>query len=210
MRKAIFGLLLVSSCSKGLGKDFEGEITMQVKGASGAQTMVVKAKSDKLRFESSANGKPMVALFDPMKNKVTLLMDDQKAYMDMDFSSPSAPKPNVDAAKATAEKTGKSDKVAGVSCEEWRVGDPSGKHTEVCLADGLAFFNLAGVQSGWGGDDPFAKQLREKKQFPLRSIDFDAGGKETSRTEVTQIEKKKLDDALFEVPQGYAKLNLPK
>lgn len=205
----IVTLLSLASCKKGLGSDFEGEITMQTTSPTeSASTMVVKAKKDKLRFETQMNGQTSAAIFDPSANKVVMVMDAQKAYMDMDFSSPSAPQANVDAKSATAEKTGKKSTIAGIDCEEWKVGDPSGKHSEVCLADGIAFFDLASVKSG-GASDPFSKQLRDKKQFPLRSVDFDGTGKEIRRVEVTKIEKKKLDDSQFAVPAGYQKITLP-
>jgi hypothetical protein len=203
----VCGLSLVS-CKKGLGSNFEGEIDLETTASGATQQMVVKAKGDKLRFETTTNGSKASALFDPAQNKVVMIMDEQKAYMDMDFSSPSAPQANVNAAAATAEKTGKKDNIAGIDCEEWTVKDPSGKHTDVCLADGLAFFDLGGVKSG-SSNSPFSKQLREKKQFPLRSIDYDPTGKETSRTIATRIEKKKLDDSLFSVPSGYNKLIPP-
>lgn len=201
-------VVLLPSCKKGLGSGFEGEITLQTTRAGSTQDMLVKAKKDKLRFETNVGGQASSAIFDPAQNKVFMVMDAQKAYMEVDFSTPSAPRANVDAKAASAEKTGTKETIAGIDCEDWSVKDPSGKHTEVCLADGLAFFDLDGVKGGSGGSS-FSKQLREKKQFPLKSVDFDASGKETSRTEVTKIEKKKLDDAVFQVPPGYAKLSLP-
>jgi hypothetical protein len=201
-------LLALPSCKKGLGSGFEGEITLKTTRAGATQDMVVKAKKDKLRFESNVGGQASSAIFDPGQNKVFMVMDAQKSYMEVDFSAPSAPQANVEAKAATAEKTGTKETIAGIDCEDWTVKDPSGKHTEVCLADGLAFFDLDGVKGGSGGSS-FSKQLREKKQFPLKSVDFDASGKETSRTEATKIEKKKLDDSTFEVPAGYAKLTLP-
>jgi hypothetical protein len=55
----------------------------------------------------------------------------------------------------------------------------------------------------------WSEQMREKRLFPLRSVDFDATGKETSRTEAIKIERKSLDDSTFEVPKGYRKITLP-
>lgn len=208
MKRALVIVLLAVGCKKGLGSGFEGEITLHTTRGSESQDMVVKTKSDKLRFETNANGKTGAAIFDPAQNKVVMVMDDQKAYMEMDFNAPTAPQANVDAKAATAEKTGKKETVAGIDCEDWTVKDPSGKHTDVCLADGLAFFDLDGVKGG-GSSSSFSKQLREKKQFPLKSVDYDASGKEVSRTEAIKIEKKKLDDSLFQVPSGYQKLTLP-
>jgi len=203
-------LLALAGCKKGgLGAGFEGEITMHTTRA-GQQPidMVVKAKKDKLRFDTTTNGKAGSAIFDPAQNKVVLVMDEQKAYMDMDFSSPSAPAPNTDAKTGVADKLGTKDMVAGIECENWAVKDGSGKRSEVCIAEGIAFFDLDGVRNG-GSSSAWSKQMREKKLFPLRSVDFDAGGKETSRTEATKVEKKPIDDAQFQVPAGYTKVTLP-
>lgn len=200
-------LFVIASCKKGLGSGFEGEITLQTTRDGKTQDMLVKAKGDKMRFDMTQGGQAASAIFDPTQNKMFMLMDQQKAYMEMDFSAPTAPQANVDAKAATAEKTGKKETIAGIDCEDWTVKDPSGKHTETCLADGLAFLDLDGLKGG--SQTAFAKQLKEKKQFPLKSVDFDAAGKEISRTEATKIEKKKLDDTLFKVPDGYTKMALP-
>jgi Domain of unknown function (DUF4412) len=200
-------LASVSGCKKGFGSNFEGEVTLQTtRGAAPPQSMVVKAKGDKLRFDTTTNGQSACALFDPQANKVTLVMDTQKAYMDMDFSGPSAA-PNTDPKTSAVDKTGKHETVAGYDCEDWIVKDPSGKRTEVCIAEGLAFFDIDSLRHGGGAS--WNKELRDKKYFPLRSVEFDFAGKEISRTEATKIEKKSLDASLFEVPAGYTKVATP-
>jgi hypothetical protein len=210
MRTLVLGLafvLLLPACKKGFGSNFEGEIQMRTTRAGSAPAdMVVKAKGDKLRFDTTTDGKTASAIFDPQANKVTALIDAQKAYMDMDFSSPSAA-PNTDARTSTTEKTGKKETIAGIDCEDWVAKDPSGKRSEVCIAEGLAFFDLDGLRHGGGAG--WNKELRDKKMFPLKSVEYDAGGKEVSRSEVVKVEAKKLDDALFQVPTNYTKLAAP-
>jgi hypothetical protein len=195
-------------CKKpGFGSNFEGEVTLHTnKAGQPAQDMVVKARGDKLRFETNSNGQAAAALFDPQANKVVLVMDAQKAYMDMDFSAPSAA-PNTDPSTSAVDKTGKHETIAGLDCEDWVVKDPSGKRTEVCIAEGLAFFDIDALRHGGGAS--WNKELRDKRYFPLRSVEMDATGKEISRTEATKIEKKTLDAALFDVPAGYAKITAP-
>jgi len=201
---------LASGCKKkGFGGTFEGEITLHTtRAGSAGQDMVVRAKGDKLRFDMPApDGKSSSsAVYDPSANKLTMLMDAQKAYMDMDFSSPTAV-PNTDPKTSAVDKTGKTETIAGFDCEDWTVKDPSGKRTDVCMAEGLAFFDLEGVRSG--GGPSWNKDLRDKKYFPLRSVEYDKDGKEVSRSEVTKIDAKKLDDALFTVPKDYTKVAAP-
>jgi len=210
MRHAILGLAVLfvfPACKKGFGSDFEGEITMRTARAnSPPANLVVKAKGGKLRFDTNTNGQTASAIFDPQTNKVTALLDAQKAYMDMDFSSANV-MPNTDPSTATIEKTGKSEKIAGLDCDDWVAKDPSGKRSEVCIAEGLAFFDLEGLRKGGGAG--WNKELRDKKMFPLRSVEYDASGKEMSRSEATKVEPKKVDDALFQVPKDYTKLPTP-
>ncbi len=193
--------LVICGCSKPFGPGFEGEITMHTQrvGESGSD-MIVKSKADKFRFDVPSATGTSTAILDPGANKMTMLLDAQKSYMDLDFSKPSA-QPSTNPDTSTAKATGKHETVAGIDCEDWTATDASGKHTDVCLAAGPAFDlgALSGKPSGAG----------QKQMFPLKSVDYDAKGAELSRMEVTKIEKKKLDDSLFAIPADYKKLELP-
>ncbi len=214
MRKATLGafvgltLAAGAGCSKGFGQGFEGEITMRTQRVGGASTeMVVKTKSDKLRFDvASPGGEMSHAIFDPATGKVQMLLDAQRAYIDVDFARAGAPVANTSPDTSQVQHTGKHDKVAGVDCETWIAADVSGKRTEVCIATGIAFFDINALKGGGSG---LAKELREKRLFPLRSVDYDSKGVEVSRMEVVKIEGKRLGDELFAVPADYKKLELP-
>ena len=166
---------------------------------------------DKLRFDmKSAKGEPMHGVFDPKANKVVLFSDSTKTYMDLDFSKPSAA-PNTDPGTSAVTKTGNHETVAGFDCEDWTVKDPSGKRSELCIAEGIAYFDVASLRPGFAGPtSPLAKEFRDKKSFPLRAVEYDAAGKELSRMEVTKIEKQAVDDAAFSVPADFKKVELPK
>jgi hypothetical protein len=199
--------LAASGCSKGLS-NFEGAITLRTTrpGAAPAD-LVVKAKGDKLRFETRlSDGSAASAIYLPGQSRLVMINDAQKVAMDMDLSGPSSA-PNTDPGTSDAEKTGSSETIAGLSCDDWKVKDPSGKRTEVCIAQGLAYFDLDAIRHGGGG--AWSRSMRDKKMFPLRSVEYDASGKETSRTEAVSIEKTKLDDAIFDVPAGYQHMKAP-
>ncbi len=209
--------LVAVSCKKTFGSGFEGEISMHTTRATGpAQDMVVETKGDKLRFDTQSPpgsigaGASMKAygIYDPSVSatKVVMVFDAQKAYMDLDFSSPSAPQANTSADTSTIDKNGKKETIAGIDCQTWTAKDASGKRSEVCIAEGIAFFDVASLKSGGSS---LSRELREKKLFPMRSVEYDASGKEVSRTEVTKVEKKKIDDARFVVPSDYKKVALP-
>ncbi len=195
--------LATTSCKKGFGSDFEGTITMKVHAGSQDSDMVVTTKNEKMRFDVS--GKYM--LFDPKTNVVTMVDDSTKTYSVLDFKSPNAPQANTSPDTAAIDKTGKHETIAGIDCENWIAKDPSGKRSEVCIAQGIAFFDVGSMKGG-GSSGGLAKELREKKLFPLRDIELDASGKEVSRMEVTKVEKS-VDDAKLDVPKDYTKLTLP-
>jgi hypothetical protein len=211
-RSAVALVALVAAapaCSK---KPFEGEITMHTTAAVGpAHDLVLKAKADKLRFDmKGTTGEETHGLYDPEANKVTVFLDSQKAYMDMDFSSGAAAKPNIDPKSASAKKTGKSETIAGMSCDDYSVEDGTGKRTEVCLASGLVYFDIGSLRPGGSVPSLAALEFKAKKLFPLKSVEYDATGKETTRMEVTKIERKTLDGALFVVPADYKKVEMPR
>jgi hypothetical protein len=197
-------IVVLSGCSKPtFGPGFEGEITMhtQSPGKPGSD-LLVKTKGDKLRFEVKTGGADAYTVRDPATGKLVTVMDSTKSYMEMDFSKPTA-QPSTNPDTATVTKSGKHETVAGADCEDWTATDASGKKSEVCVAQGV-YVDLGSVS----GKADVSKDLKEKKYFPLRNVDYDAKGNELSRTEVTKIEKKSLDDSQFTVPAGYAKVDV--
>ncbi|MGH7282405.1 MAG: DUF4412 domain-containing protein, partial [Polyangiaceae bacterium] len=150
-------------------------------------------------------GDAMHGVFDPASNKVTVYLDSSKSYMDLDFSTPEA-QTNTNPDTSAVVKSGKHETIAGYDCEDWTVNDPSGKKSQVCIAHGLAFFDLSSLKGGGGASSPLARQFRADKSFPLRSVELDASGKELSRMEVTKIEPSSIDDSQFQTPAGYTKI----
>jgi hypothetical protein len=200
-----------SACSRSLAS-FEGEITMHTTDSHGAaHDLLIETKGGKLRFDASgAGGKPVHAVFDPAKNRVVLYVDTEQTYFDLDFAKPSA-KPSTDPQSATASKTGGKKTIAGYECEQWTAEDGKGMRSEGCIAPGIAFFDVGVLRTGGAGpESPMARRFRESQSFPLESVDYDGTGHEISRTEVTKIEKKPIDDARFEVPQGYRRVERPR
>jgi hypothetical protein len=190
---------------------FEGEISMHTDARGAAHDMIVKTNGTKLRFDTTGpGGEPTHAVFDPATNKVQLFVDAQKRYLDLDFSAPSAA-PSTDPTTSTVTKSGKHRTVAGYDCEAWTVQDSTGKRSDVCIAQGIAFFDVSSLRPGGGRPaSPLAKKFRDEKSFPLESIDYDAQGKELSHMQVTKIEKKKFDDSVFAIPPDYLQTELPR
>jgi hypothetical protein len=206
-------LLTLSACGRNSLKSFEGHISMHTTLAKGeAHDMTVEAKGDKLRFDMTGRGgAPTHAVYDPATpTQMLVFIDTEKKYMNLDFSAPSA-QPNTNPATSTITKAGTHKSIAGVDCEQWSVKDGTGHHSDVCIAQGIAFFDPSRVRPGASREPEtaLAKEFREHKSFPLESIEYDTDGKELTRMEVVKIEKSKVADSEYGVPDGYTKVELP-
>jgi hypothetical protein len=127
--------------------------------------------------------------------------DAQKSYDAIDVK----PAPNAKApVPPKVQKTGRTEKVAGLDCENWTIDDGNEK-VDVCASKGIAYFDLAGDAKAGSAETPWAVALTTEKAFPLRVVVHDKSGKEEYRAEATRAERKKLDDSLFMPPSAYKK-----
>ncbi len=185
------------------GGPFEGEITMNmINGGKPPETIVYMVKGQKMRFDApSGKAGGGYVIFDSASKKMMTVTDSQKMAMTMDLNN--MPQADVSAAaaakKSNVDKTGKTDTVAGYSCDIWKVTEDSGDKTDLCVGKGIAFPSM-GKSVGW------MSELSDS--FPLRAVTTDATGKEKTRMEVTKIDKKSIDDSKFEVPAGYKTMSM--
>jgi hypothetical protein len=190
---------------------FEGEITMNVTEAGKPpHAITYDVKGSKMRFDAPAEAGPAgggYVIFDGANKKMTSVSDAKKTAFVMDMNGMGGPAGMANPAiaqaaqkKPTIDKTGKTDTVAGYSCDIWKVTEDNGDKGELCVAKGITFPMMGRQASGWMSslDD----------YFPLRAVMSDPSGKEKNRMEVTKIEKKSFDDSKFEVPAGYQTMNM--
>jgi hypothetical protein len=201
---------------------FEGVITSNYYMAPG-KAMEVKSmiKGTHARQELTVQGKQMYTLMDLQKQEAMTVMPDQKMYMTISMADArkwaQEARPDSGAAKAPAfEKTGKTETIAGHSCEHYLVGED--KDVDVCAAKGLGVFGMGNVPRGMGGK-MFGAQakaegweeylpLAEEGFYPLKMETIE-GGKSELLMEVTKIEPQPLSDDLFTVPGGYTEMKMP-
>ncbi|MEO7109221.1 MAG: DUF4412 domain-containing protein [Polyangiaceae bacterium] len=184
---------------------FEGEILVSV--TSGATQKLPAAitydiKGNKLKYSSASN---LRAIDDQTAQHAYTIDDTKKSYEDIDTSKPM---PNTKApADPTVQKLGKSEMIAGISCDDWTI-DTGDTKVDVCAASNTAFFDLDRDTKLGVLEPQWATALTKAKAFPLRAVVHDKSGKEQYRLLATKVDRKKIDDTTFTVPTTFAKTDL--
>ncbi|MCI0525747.1 MAG: DUF4412 domain-containing protein [Acidobacteria bacterium] len=212
---------------------FEGAITANLFADAQPMEMKYWIKGSRSRIETnlSRGGREMgVMLMDVTSGSQTMLIPQTKTYMTMNWGGDGAGLKEMaekmgktaDDQPLKATSTGKTETIAGFSCEHWLMGER--QDTDVCLAKGLGFFG-GGGQSGGVFDKLKNLALGEKMKaqldanpefakfveggaFPLKISQIENGQAKTVM-EVTSVERKPLEDSLFTVPPDYKKMEIP-
>ena len=214
---------------------FEGEIDVTAKGKSNPTPLNLNllVKNEVVRIDAPPEllaapqaqsllgpGK-VYALLKAAEKKVIVVIDgkqqaividlDQVADQAKSFRSHGAPGGSGSNGPATdppkVVKTGKTETVAGNSCEDWDVLNPDKTKLSLCVANkGASWFHLP--LTGIPTEQAWALELLDGKHFPLRGIATGKDGTEEGRVEVTKLDKRPLDAAQFEVPAGYKQMSL--
>jgi len=211
--------------SKSAAGDFEGVINMKMTTGDGkAIQMVYYLKSDRMRTETSMADNPDmqgVMIMDMPSAKMTTLMPKQKAYMTMDFKDMKADAPQgKERSFPKITPTGQKETIAGYNCEHYLIGDE--QNMDMCIAKGLGYFGMGGAgRSSALKDMMFSEKMKAEAAanpewnkfldggaFPLK-MTMTEGGKATMSSEVTSVERKKVDDSLFTVPADYKEMKMP-
>jgi hypothetical protein len=204
--------LLAATASRLTAQGFDGvmQFASYERDSEKADTLTQMTKGSKIRFEGM--GRSGGAMIMDGTDRI-ILLPDQKQYMNMpaDFGGREAA---AEAAKhhGVAEKTGKTEKIAGIACEDWHYKgtDDDGKAEEgdVCLAKGagLMINRLSGGIAGHifdAGGEAFNKAISN------------GGGimKVTNNGKVVLVavraQASSLPDSMFAPPAGYTKMEMP-
>jgi hypothetical protein len=204
MVRRIASALALSVSVLGAQSPFEGSIAMKM-GGDGDKPIEVAymVKGGKIRMEvPTGRGETMAMIMNMAERKVLILMAAQKMYMEqpMGAAVDSAAKDKA----PTIKRTGKTETIAGYKCEHVTVTEANGAVTDVCTATGIGSFQMP---SGGGRGGPPKAEAWESALgdagFPLK---VQKGDKVI--LEVTKLEKKTLDAALFSPPDGYTKFDM--
>lgn len=190
--------------------EFEGVIHMTTKHVdSQPGKMDWMIKGDKARIERPReDGRSQGMIVDTKTKTMLMLFPDRKTYTEISLGGERGDRLGKLTEQNEVERTGKKDTIAGYSCEVWRIREKDDHHlkSEVCVGKGFGqtasfWVEPRKAQPSW------MTELINEGGFGLRSIHYDSEGKESSRMEVTGIEKKAMDGSLFAAPADYKKMD---
>lgn len=207
---AAASLTLVAAAVPGVMKaqPFEGAVTMRVtaNGPQGAQQQQLEylVRGGKVRVSMGGPSGAMALLSVPQEQKVYVLMAAQHSYMEMPIADAAATVAARTPTDAKITRTGRTETVAGYSCEHVLVASPS-QTVDICMAKGLGGYvnPLASMQRR--SEPAWQRMLTADGGFPLKVTMPDG----SVPMEVVKIEKKKLAIDLFSVPLNYTKMEMP-
>jgi hypothetical protein len=204
--------LLATATTRLTAQGFQGvmQFVSYERNSNEPDTMTQMTKGSKIRFEGM--GKSGGAMIMDGTNRLVLLPE-RKQYMNMpaDFGSGAAAE---EAAKhhGTAVKTGKSENIAGITCEDWHYKgtDDEGKPEEgdVCIAKGAGLMinrlsgGIAGHIFGAGGTD-FNNAINNGYGI-MKVTDHDKVVLIALRAQASAI-----PDAMFAPPPDYTQMTMP-
>jgi hypothetical protein len=204
---------------------FEGVITVRTTGMqSQQQDAQYYVRQGASRVEMTSSRGQMVLVTDPQKQTMYMMMPEQKTYMERPLASPPGPVTKDAPAEPQVVRTGRTDTIAGFQCEHVTITTERGT-ADACMTRQLGAVPAmgAGMRRGMGGQGGgaggagagarggamggswrAALDAQPDLGFPLR-VENDG------RTvwEVTKVERRTLDPALFTVPAGYQQMQMP-
>jgi frataxin-like iron-binding protein CyaY len=186
---------------------FEGKLKIQVTEEGKKHTMDYFVKGDKFRLEVKDMGETGAMIFDSKAMKMTIVMPQQKMYMEMPLDGIDTESYfDESTSKAKIKKTGESKTINGYKCEKWIIED-EGLNTEAWITTELGGFLFSGNPMAGGGSD-WTSKLSAQSFFPMLAKVYESG-KHLNTFEVLEVNKQKLDNSLFSAPSGYQKFEMP-
>ena len=188
---------------------FEGTVSMNLAIGNGSPSAVTfMIKGGKMRFDPTTgpNGPMISVILDNTAQRMTVMMNQQKMFMEREFPSAAAVQAQTGVKAPALVKTGKMEMVAGYKCEHYTITDTDGGAVDTCISTELGGFRMP------AGANPMAPQGEAGwiTQLPLGAfpLKVQKGGKVV--VEVTAIQKKPLDPELFLPPMDYKEFQMPR
>jgi hypothetical protein len=200
--KTLFALVffLVAGISLAQGK-FEGRVQFEVESQGEKHEMTYLVKDSRFRMETPETSGAII--FDSHTNKMYIIMDEQKVYMENSMS------PAADKSTGSYTKTGETKNIIGYSCEKFlfQEDDRKGEAWMTKELGGFIFFGDLGQQQLNIPD--WKSEVLEAGYFPIEVTEFDEDRNVASTFKVKKIVPEKLDANLFLPPSTYQKFEMP-
>jgi hypothetical protein len=209
----LLGLMLMSAAGAVRADgSFEGEVDMKMTRGNSDQPMTMQyfVKGHKMRTEiQGKEGMAGGGIFDWQTHEMIILMDKQKMYMVSELDPAKMAYGKDHHFKIT--KTGETQNILGYTCREYDYTSDNG-NGKVWLAPGIGNWwgtEMAAQANKLPSDQrALVNMVVAQKLFPMKSETMDQSGNAKSEMEVTKVEAKSLSSSLFEVPDGYRKLDM--
>ncbi len=179
---------------------FEGVVEFSVSTPEGHIPMTYMAKGDNARVDMEGRpGMKAAILINVKEKKTVMLMEGMNMYMNIP-----APKPeDMPESKPEISKTGKTQEILGYTCEQYIIKDGD-MQSEVWVTKDLGSFAMfrMGPPGRGAKEEAWQKVIGSEGGFPLKAM-TKSGDESVNEMIATKIEKKSLDDGLFQIPEGY-------
>jgi hypothetical protein len=203
---------------------FEGVITYEVHQNKGPATIVATTKGNKLRMDMQASqpGGGGGIIINADAHTKTIIIAQQKKYMvlpdNMGNPMGGVAQPDKGATPAyTITKTGRTETVAGVSCDVIHgttVRDGKTEEGEICVAKGMGLNAQiwGSLASGAGAaQNPQLAAIRDAvgPGNGILKVTSIKNGQPEVVIVVTKIERKSVSDDAFSPPSDYTQMQMP-
>lgn len=206
LRSVIASLVLLPAIA--FAAKFEGKVTFKVNAGKETFDMVQSVKDNMMRQDMNMAKGSGASIVDMKNMKTIVIMDQMKMYMSIDMNKAAEKAGKEEDVKI--EKTSDTEKILGYTATKYLVSAKEGV-TELWLTEALGGY-IAPASNPMGGKSSapaaWARVFAGKELFPLRIVTKGKNGKETYRMEATAIEKQKLPDTLFAIPEGYSEFSM--
>jgi len=205
--KNLFTVLLFALCSVTLAQnEFEGKVVMRMTGDQ-TVNMDYFVKENRMRMEMNAEEGKFIMLYDQRDSKTSLIMPEQKMYMEFQANEYMNENDMNDEDKSPdINKTGEFKDINGYKCEKWIINDEDNT-VEAWMTDQLGSFFMMSNPMVEGSQERWKNQL-QGNYFPML-VNVMKDGELESSMEVLSVNKMSLNDDLFLIPKDYQKFDMP-
>lgn len=206
--KSFLLFILLFTGINGFSQAFEGEIEFTKKTGKEIVKYLYHIKGDKVRIdELNTENKLVGVMIVNVKTYEAISLNlERRMYVDLEKNNTKLAK--IEGVNVSNGKITKM--IAGYNCKEVVVKNKKLKNQVVYYIHKDKFDFFEGLMIALNRKDlasVYFQQIPDiKGVFPFMAIEKDASGKEITTLEVTEVVKRKVEDGLFKIPDGYSKL----